>query len=553
MGEIRETAYLRELTATKQCELMFALKVDIESLGTLQEEVRAVRQLTDTVESLLQHIMNKIKHSIKVMKEQRSDCENKEVKINITLKKSSSRKHINPKMVLHDLINSTRNMEFQVFTQRFFVVVNAPLVKEMKLPLILYCNYSVQPIRLSMLFAENSVCQYSWYKSEDKLNWTKVANTYKYTIDDADIGHYLKLVCVPCNSILTGPPAEIVSENKVERMGTLPTCPFEERHRFTTEKLDKNNFRVVSYNILSNRYTEAKEQFPYCSPQTLAIDYRKQLIAKELTGYQADIICLQEVDSAIYTSYYKNEFKSKGYQSFYHRKGNKIPEGLTCFFNKSRFKKVDDHQIIYSTLIKNKSFTYLFNFVKSNVDLKESFMKQLTSLQVTVLKLAWKKNEYIVLANTHLFYHPDAELVRILQVNIATTYLSSLCGKYSQNGEKVRLIFCGDFNSVPTSPVYEYMMNKRIERSHRIFEKTRNNIDLSHNFQFESAYGKPKYTNYTDDFKDCLDYIFVEKNKIKVDKVVPLPTEEELSQHQGLPNDVFPSDHLALVTDLELV
>jgi 2',5'-phosphodiesterase len=304
---------------------------------------------------------------------------------------------------------------------------------------------------------------------------------------------------------------------------------------------------------LSNRYTEAKEQFPYCSPQTLAIDYRKQLIAKELTGYQADIICLQEVDSAIYTSYYKNEFKSKGYQSFYHRKGNKIPEGLTCFFNKSRFKKVDDHQIIYSTLIKNKSFTYLFNFVKSNVDLKESFMKQLTSLHVTVLKLAWKKNEYIVLANTHLFYHPDAELVRILQVNIATTYLSSLCGKYSQNGEKVRLIFCGDFNSVPTSPVYEYMMNKRIERSHRIFEKTRNNIDLSHNFQFESAYGKPKYTNYTDDFKDCLDYIFVEKNKIKVDKVVPLPTEEELSQHQGLPNDVFPSDHLALVTDLELV
>jgi 2',5'-phosphodiesterase len=100
-------------------------------------------------------------------------------------------------------------------------------------------------------------------------------------------------------------------------------------------------------------------------------------------------------------------------------------------------------------------------------------MKQLTSLQVTVLKLAWKKNEYIVLANTHLFYHPDAELVRILQVNIATTYLSSLCGKYSQNGEKVRLIFCGDFNSVPTSPVYEYMMNKRIERSHRIFEKSK--------------------------------------------------------------------------------
>lgn len=36
-----------------------------------------------------------------------------------------------------------------------------------------------------------------------------------------------------------------------------------------------------------------------------------------------------------------------------------------------------------------------------------------------------------------------------------------------------------------------------------------------------------------------------------VKQVVPLTEEEELEKHQGLPNQVFPSDHMALVVDLK--
>lgn len=43
-------------------------------------------------------------------------------------------------------------------------------------------------------------------------------------------------------------------------------------------------FRIVSYNILADRYTADTESYSYCSPKALAIDYRKQLILKEVLG-----------------------------------------------------------------------------------------------------------------------------------------------------------------------------------------------------------------------------------------------------------------------------
>lgn len=94
--------------------------------------------------------------------------------------------------------------------------------------------------------------------------------------------------------------------------------------------------RIVSYNVLSERYTETN--FPYCPEQALAVDYRKQLIYKELAGYNSDIICLQEVDSRLYNQYYREIFGKLGYYSFYNRKGNRIPEGLAIFFNAHKFR-----------------------------------------------------------------------------------------------------------------------------------------------------------------------------------------------------------------------
>lgn len=95
---------------------------------------------------------------------------------------------------------------------------------------------------------------------------------------------------------------------------------------------------MVTYNILAEKYANLDENYDYCDPKYLAIDYRKQLIAKELVGYKADIICLQEVDHRHYTNFFKDIFKEKGYFTFYRRKGNRIPEGLVFMYDKTKFR-----------------------------------------------------------------------------------------------------------------------------------------------------------------------------------------------------------------------
>ena len=78
-------------------------------------------------------------------------------------------------------------------------------------------------------------------------------------------------------------------------------------------------------------------------------------------------------------------------------------------------------------------------------------------------------------------------------------------------------------------------------------------LSLAHPFSVDSACGTPKYTNFTTGFADCLDYIFYDKERLKVEEVVPFPTEEELKLHTAIPNIVFPSDHIACVATLKWV
>ncbi|PRD32059.1 UNVERIFIED_CONTAM: Pde12 [Trichonephila clavipes] len=74
---------------------------------------------------------------------------------------------------------------------------------------------------------------------------------------------------------------------------------------------------------------------------------------------------------------------------------------------------------------------------------------------------------------------------------------------------------------------------------------------IKHNLCLDTACGTPEYTNYTQDFHGCLDYIFYSKNNLEVTDVVPMPNHEHVTAQVALPNDYFPSDHIALVCTLQ--
>ncbi len=52
----------------------------------------------------------------------------------------------------------------------------------------------------------------------------------------------------------------------------------------------------MSYNLLADLYADSDfsrtSLHPQCPPYALAIDYRKQLMLKEVLGFHADIVCL---------------------------------------------------------------------------------------------------------------------------------------------------------------------------------------------------------------------------------------------------------------------
>lgn len=230
-----QLAYLRALDATKQCELAFELNATINGIS-LCEQVKAVRQITDTVGSMLQHIQNKLNKIIKTKSEKEEPKQNGET-VEILLWLEDSGGKIKGDVVLKELIESEKIHEFYILSQKFKVIVNAPLVQLIVLPVIIYANSIIQPTKYKMLYARRELTDFSWYKSLDKKTWEKVGHKYGLKTRDADINYYLKLQCIPRSKHSSGPAYEVISENTVKAMPALPKCPFEERHQYTPTKL----------------------------------------------------------------------------------------------------------------------------------------------------------------------------------------------------------------------------------------------------------------------------------------------------------------------------
>ena len=56
------------------------------------------------------------------------------------------------------------------------------------------------------------------------------------------------------------------------------------------------------------------------------------------TGYNGDIICLQEVDRKVYLGELLFVFDTQGFEGSFKAKGGTVAEGSAIFFRKSKFR-----------------------------------------------------------------------------------------------------------------------------------------------------------------------------------------------------------------------
>lgn len=239
-------------------------------------------------------------------------------------------------------------------------------------------------------------------------------------------------------------------------------------------------------------------------------------------------------------------------------------------------------------------------------------MSKSSLVLVALLRSVDRPNSYLLVANTHLYYHPKGDHIRLVQAAVMVKYLEAKLEEFSRvfgsgreggvvegegGGAEVATVIGGDLNSCPCIAAYQFMVTGRVGGDHGDWmgyrlkdiprcacyykynfdgmrgeevlpphiqfkldqsasslqpsEDNFRGIELRHGFHFQNVTGTDQCTNYTSGFKAVLDYIFIDSDCLSVDRVVPLPSEAEVSEFVALPSVYFPSDHLALVADLK--
>lgn len=126
-----------------------------------------------------------------------------------------------------------------------------------------------------------------------------------------------------------------------------------------------------------------KNLFPYCQPEFIKGEYRRQLILRELLGYKADIICLQEMDTKLFYNYYLRQLHRKGFDGVLKQKQEKVQEGVGTFFRTDKYRLQSQHDISLSTsLFDDPLYSDLAAAVNAKPKLKEILAERTNPLQV---------------------------------------------------------------------------------------------------------------------------------------------------------------------------
>jgi mRNA deadenylase 3'-5' endonuclease subunit Ccr4 len=365
---------------------------------------------------------------------------------------------------------------------------------------------------------------------------------------------------------------------------------------------------VVSFNVLADLYVSRDmdgPMFGHCAHAHLHPNYRERLVLDELVGYNADIICLQEVEWWSFEQYLEPSLRAYGFHGRHDAKHGQAVEGCAIFYQKSAFTEVYRERISMKNAVRDRQYADLFAPYMDRKETAAVFHRITTVAQLTLLRTATAINglhRHVLVINTHLFFHPSAPHVRNITVAILLRAAARIIGSKSPEAS---VLFCGDFNSHPATGVVELLLTGTLPSSHTEWQAgfdfrwhshkprpppkpggitagedlegppwwesgttTTSNPPaprsshtaegsaglkkaLKHPFKFTAAHDVPStmttYTNYTPLFRGTLDYILAARGLEILASQPPLPT-ELLATHTALPSVVFPSDHVAVVT-----
>ena len=305
--------------------------------------------------------------------------------------------------------------------------------------------------------------------------------------------------------------------------------------------------RVISYNILCSELSDPIRN-NHCDPKFLDSPHRLELLKQKLQVEidRGSILCLQEV-STMWEGELQPFFQQQGYAfitSMYgHRKNGYM--GIGIAYSLSTYTLMEYH---------NKRISDTVGLLTPKEELPSYWELALNRMnRMILLKLQNKiqSEETFWISNYHMpcmFDHID---VMLIHTTLVAQYIQQIA-------DDTPYILTGDFNSIPTSPMYQLLTTGYYRHL------TDNGKEDSYQFLFpyqccpmrsvyyEKNKVEPDFTNCSQInneplFHETIDYIFVSKtwNICRVDSLLKYSIELN-----PLPNETESSDHILIAAEL---
>ncbi|XP_074115456.1 CCR4-NOT transcription complex subunit 6-like [Cotesia typhae] len=359
----------------------------------------------------------------------------------------------------------------------------------------------------------------------------------------------------------------------------VPTAPLEESRPSCI-------FSVMSYNVLSSSYATPK-MYGYCPKEYLNWEVRGQNIMSEIFQYNADIICLQEVEMEQFDVFFLPNLQSMEYEGIFAPKSRALTmselnrnlvDGCAIFW------KIDKFSLDKSKLVEYKTLA-VQDGADSSVMLNRVWSRDNVG-RLAVLKTtaaAWTHGppvdpndieQLIIVANTHLHWDPRFPDVKTIQSMMLTREIVAMVKSVRSSPERIlkfseiKVLLCGDFNSLMDSGVFQFLSTGQLPLSHSEFEGFdyinaivnmmggEYSDRITHPLNLSSACIPEimPYTNYTYRFKAMIDYIFhSSSNMVCLGVYGPILQEWfDMFGVMGCPHPFVPSNHFPLIAAFQL-
>ena len=439
------------------------------------------------------------------------------------------------------------------------------------------------PLVVTVESVFSSQTMVDWYVNGERVHH----GTVSYTPTAAHVGKPVLVVVTPARRDCKNSPESYQFEHVVEERPR--NAILELRPNFFQPRESDNNLRVLSYNILAdlNAFSVGAQTsvYPYCDADIIRKERRLPLILFEILQYQADVICLQEVDYGVYYGLLQPVLKSHGYTGFFTSKQG-TREGGAMFWSLKVFEPLPDIErkshVIGDLFEKDQclgdwgSMQDVLQLLDRYPELNQMLRERLGHVLQTATLTRRDDQRKVVVGNTHLFFHPMASHVRLLQLYVCLRQM-----QVERQGQ-FPVVLCGDLNSSPTSGAARLVFDRVVLPTSGLTDQGTTWKHL-HTFSWDREYKDPSkilkdapepptirlpdsfpalcsaypdlptYTHYKQNFAATLDYILISQDSLKPVVWAEMPSEEILTKNVAMPSEVLPSDHVCLVCDLKWI